>query len=290
MNSIDRESQSSEAARPLTPHLSKSLCLYCKTPLTVHQEVRGGICDRLVCRTRKSTAVVLQRQREESEATWKAAQDYREWVLKQKGEFDAESFRLAVIPGLERALTKLSRKRREEFRANLKDWIRQAFEEPLHSDGVEELHEELLSHVSAPETASPTMGASCAVCQGHCCRNGGNKAYLTPAVIRSFLVRHPGLKVGEVLRAYLSKVPDETVADSCIYHGAKGCGLSREMRSAICNRFFCSGLKTLQREIADHGEKTTLLVCIEGTKVSRSAIVEPDGKTTRMDAGPVALA
>lgn len=287
MNPINRDSRSPDDAREMTPHLAKSLCLYCGTPLTVHQEARGGVCDRLVCRTRKSTAAVLQRQREESEATWQAAVAHREMAVRDLGV--SESLRLAVVPGSARPLAKLSRKRREEFRANLKEWVRQAFEDPLNPEGVDELRDELLTQV-APPAAPASVGASCAVCQGQCCRDGKNTAYLSPSVIRSFLVRHPGLRAGEVLRAYLSKVPEQTVDDSCVYHGVKGCGLSREMRSATCNRFFCSGLKALKREIAEHGEKATLLVCAQGGEVVRSAIMEPDGTTTLLNAAAVAQA
>ena len=83
------------------------------------------------------------------------------------------------------------------------------------------------------------LDQACARCRGHCCRNGGEEAYLTEDTIRRYLHEHPGTRPLDLLEAYLARVGHETFEGSCIFHGPTGCTLSREMRSDTCNGYFC---------------------------------------------------
>ena len=46
---------------------------------------------------------------------------------------------------------------------------------------------------------------------------------------------------------YLGKLGGTTYRGSCIYHGAAGCELPREMRSDTCNGFYCADLARLDQ-------------------------------------------
>lgn len=88
--------------------------------------------------------------------------------------------------------------------------------------------------------------AACTGCRGSCCRSGGGHAYLTEETLAGVLQAHPEWTLPELLKAYLERLPAESVLDSCVYHSATGCGLPRELRSETCNRHLCGKLKNLQ--------------------------------------------
>lgn len=270
------------AVRKPVSFLSRKGCAICQRMLTVHQEVRGGICDDPECRKRQAVASDLRRQKEKAAAVWAMALSYRDQVAPRIGVGDPASLRLAVIPFYNQPVVKLPRKRRAEFRAHLAGVLRQAFEGQFDSKAVTDLEAELRHHAQA-HSDEPAIGAACAVCTGFCCRVGGTRAYLDVGAIRSYMARHPGMRFREVLKEYLSKLPDATCKGSCVYHGPKGCSLPRAMRSSVCNAYYCGGLTDLRNEIASEGPKTVLLVAAEERKLLKSAMIEPDGKTVRLD-------
>jgi hypothetical protein len=94
--------------------------------------------------------------------------------------------------------------------------------------------------------ASPTgfaarvANAACSLCQGWCCGNGADDAFLDAATLARV---PPGLlSAVEVIEMYVERVPDVVYQDSCIFHGTEGCTLDRSMRSDVCNAYFCGGL------------------------------------------------
>jgi hypothetical protein len=99
---------------------------------------------------------------------------------------------------------------------------------------------------AANQEEAAVLAGACAACGGRCCRAGGDVAYLTADTVGDFVDAHPGLDGRRVAAAYLAHVPELTVPGSCVYHGAVGCGLPREMRSVVCNRFLCDGLVELR--------------------------------------------
>ena len=50
---------------------------------------------------------------------------------------------------------------------------------------------------------------------------------------------------------YLSRIPDVAHQDSCIFHGADGCALPRELRSDVCNNFECNGLLSIRETVLE---------------------------------------
>jgi hypothetical protein len=154
--------------------------------------------------------------------------------------------------------------------------VKQAFEEKVGSPEVSMLAEELSAAVQPPPEF-PEGGIGCATCRGHCCRVAGTHAFLNATVIRSFLVRNPGMNQRAVVRAFLRHLPRMSFDYSCVYHGRQGCVLPREMRAAICNYYYCQGLQELRETLAASGRHPVLMVSIKGEKVGRAALIKPGG-------------
>jgi hypothetical protein len=150
------------------------------------------------------------------------------------------SVRLA-LPSGPRRLVNLPERDRGRYRDHLNRIIAAAMSDATPAP-------EPAGGVPAPEPAAGTalLGRLCACCGGGCCTRGGHTAYLSAATIRRYMAGHPGMRPREVLAAYLDRLAFRTEAGSCVNHTAGGCGLPREMRSDICNRYLCAPLSDLR--------------------------------------------
>lgn len=83
----------------------------------------------------------------------------------------------------------------------------------------------------------------CGECKGHCCLNGGDKAFIETETIKRYMTEHPDLSPEQVLQNYEATVTEKTHSMSCINHTEIGCNLPRNMRSDMCNNFYCSTIK-----------------------------------------------
>ena len=102
-----------------------------------------------------------------------------------------------------------------------------------------------------PATAAETLTrAACTSCRGLCCKHGDLHAFIRPATLRRHLKLHPEQTPAQALQDYLSHLPAEATAGSCVYHGRQGCALPRAMRSDVCNRYLCDDLERLQGSVA----------------------------------------
>ncbi len=281
MSHIVPDQNAAPPRRVIGPPLSQKRCAWCATRLDIHQAARGPTCGKPACRQKQAVAAAAQRQQEEVADAWRAAVEFRARVAPALGVAEPQSLTLALVPHFQRAVVKLPRPRRAEFRAHLLRVVRQAFEEKLDEASVAALAEELGQAVPPPP-AFPEAGAACATCRGHCCRNGGTHAYLNATVLRSFLARHAGLRWREVVRIYWEKLPDQSFDYSCVYHGRGGCGLPREMRSGICNQYLCAGLKELRETLAASGPGPVLVVAARGEAIGRSVLISRAGSRLRV--------
>ena len=126
--------------------------------------------------------------------------------------------------------------------------------------------------------------AACASCRGLCCRHGEPHAFLRPATVRRTLKLHPGWTAAQALEAYLSFIPAESTAGSCIYHGSRGCALPRAMRSDVCNRYLCDDLERLQKAAADAAVLPPVLaVGFDEDRLVRVSLIEGDAVRTLPD-------
>lgn len=162
---------------------------------------------------------------------------------------------LRVPSGPARA-RKLTQQRRDAYRAHLAKVIDEALSGPA-SEPPPELA------VAPPTSPSTLPGRLCAFCGGGCCTRGGDRAYLTAATLRRVIAAQPDLaeQPGALIAAYMDRLPAKSQTGSCINHGPQGCGLSREMRSDICNNYACEPLgRLLHGQSQAAGQPQTLMV------------------------------
>jgi hypothetical protein len=144
-----------------------------------------------------------------------------------------------VLPSGPREQIKLTRLRRKRYRAHLQKIIAQALSVNAS------LTAEQATDLTPVESKLP--GHLCAACGGGCCTRGGDHAYLEVATLQRFIADHPELTADQILQRYVENLAKHTQLGSCINHTRKGCSLSREMRSDICNNYICAPLATLEK-------------------------------------------
>jgi len=91
----------------------------------------------------------------------------------------------------------------------------------------------------------------CCMCKGGCCVAGKEHAYLSVFSMRRFMDENPDMSTDEVLKLYLSKISLDSIDNSCINNTDTGCKLPRDMRSDICNGYYCDSLKKYQKKMAE---------------------------------------
>jgi hypothetical protein len=123
--------------------------------------------------------------------------------------------------------------------------------------------------------------AACASCRGLCCKHGEPHAFIRPATLRRYLKVHPAETPERALETYLSYIPAESTAGSCIYHGRQGCTLPRALRSDVCNRFICDDLERLQKIVgAVETPPPIVAVGFDEERLVRVSILESGGIRT----------
>lgn len=205
---------------------------------------------------------------QEAEAFAKAAE--RELRLHRGVEIPGIAVR-AVLPANADPIVPQDPSRRARFAQHLAEIAEGAVldQARLQSDPVEA--------GSAPTDRDRLSANVCAGCRGSCCRSGGDEAYLTEETMVRALHAHPDWSISRIVESYLSCLPAESVVDSCIYHGAQGCGLPRPLRSSTCNRYLCGKLRNLEAGLPEHHPPPVLAVLFDKGKWARTALIDPAG-------------
>lgn len=260
-----------------------------------------GLCGSRECMELKDRAELAVRAKMRSERLVdvnRRMEVEQSRIAADEGIADAGSYRLTVIPSLQRPLTKMPRARRERFSENLASIIRSVFVQqdastPADGAGAEMAArgvEDSAEDVPAADAAAPYSGmqadlllrskqlfaAACALCGGKCCQNGGEHAYISAETIRRFAARHPEARPDEIAEAYLCRVPQETFEDSCVYHSEHGCALPSEMRSATCNAYYCGGLQELHDHLSEGGPPRAFFVAAEDLQIAAMQFVKAE--------------
>ncbi len=100
----------------------------------------------------------------------------------------------------------------------------------------------------------------CCMCKGGCCASGKEHAYLSVFSVRRYMDENPDVLPEELLEMYINKIPHESVINSCINQTVTGCALTRELRSDICNAYYCESLKSYQKNVEIKGELSAAIV------------------------------
>jgi hypothetical protein len=218
------------------------------------RERLAGTCARHECRRVRVVARRLEDRRRERAEFLERATALRARVARAAGVSDVDAFPVAPLPRYLGRTTRLPAARRRALAERLAG-LATALLARRAGEG-RPARPPSRDVAAAPPDPPPSgelatvLGRACGRCRGHCCRNGAEHAYLDEEAVGRWLDAHPGATAADVVAAYVAHLGARTYEGSCVYHGRHGCTLPRDMRAALCNRFFCGELRTFQASVA----------------------------------------
>ena len=259
-------------------------CRICSRPLTTRQ-IPNGVCADPNCVRIHGEAVqreaIARGAARRAEYT-AAATRRRDQAAAKLGVTSPESYFPMAIPGLNKRLTRLSRARRASLRAHIAKLIAKARNSIEGRDPSRPAGVTVFSNIVPDPTAdmvpglATVLGQACARCRGHCCSYGGNHAYLRVDALERYMKAHPEKSDDEVLDDYMARVAERTYHESCAYHGKLGCTLSRDMRSNVCNNFYCYGLTQLRTAVETGAQPRAFAFITDVEGVTDGAFISVD--------------
>lgn len=179
-------------------------------------------------------------------------------IFKTLSEDNEDIEHFVVIPSGRDKLIPISEERINKYAAHLDSIIEEAIKyqcvDDVPEDDNHKAHKKLLKREAFFEENPAIRNFSdqfCMMCKGGCCSSGEEKAYLSASSIRRVLDSQSELSAAELKDAYLSHLGESAMRNSCINQGPKGCTLPRELRSSICNQFYCIPVDKHQDKIKD---------------------------------------
>ncbi len=203
-------------------------CPVCFAEISRHQLDIAGCCGELSCR-----AIIIQQRN-----TVESKRLNEEWNGKSDRIRDAVGTDVvANVPHNSSGMIDVAGTRPQELAQHLDTILDQAFSD-------ETIAPDMDRSAMSRTVQDPVTNAACSACQGWCCRAGRwTNAYLTPETIARLRRDFPDMTRAEIKAHYLSKVPERSIEESCIFHTNKGCALERPFRASICNTYECWQLK-----------------------------------------------
>jgi hypothetical protein len=251
--------------------LPQKLCRECQRPLMLIEE-RTGICQRVACQHSAYQKSAGERFRARDAAFEELYQLGRRRELVE----DPEQYFVAHIPSQGRELGPLPDHRGEAF-LTLLDQLLAASEESEETTPAEPpVPGPVAMPLSAEQEAVSVQ--ACIGCKGHCCQTAGSHGWQDLHSIRRYREVNPGLSREEIRASYaavLGSAP--TYIDSCVFHGVRGCLLPREMRSWLCNTYWCGELRMVQGRIEDGAPAKVLMAWPRSNGQLAVAFVTPTG-------------
>ena len=169
-----------------------------------------------------------------------------------------------TVPAYGGRIEPLPAARRRAFATHLNGIVAEAFANPAPR----------VRDAASGPAPSPASRAACATCRGQCCAHGGEHAYLDEDTIRRVARAWPELGARGVAALYRTRLDKQSFAGSCVFHGAQGCRLPRELRSDLCNEFYCNALKLFLREHGASPPRRLRILAGSADAVQRSMVVE----------------
>ncbi|APZ92984.1 hypothetical protein [Fuerstiella marisgermanici] len=272
---------SKQQTRPLIGSLiTNPLCPSCGAELQTPFERSENICQRLACR-----GPWLQEQARLAEARAAAERRQLEDAVDQQLQRSCPDLLqhdppllTIIVPSYDGKMVAMSEERRLAFRAALTERFAAAEELVADPQRVAWLLGEHRPEDAEP--AEPYIINACSTCRGNCCRAGREIALLHPEFLALRLLTEPDRTAAEMIEDYIDRIPDESLADSCVYHTPDGCQLPREIRSTTCNEFLCAGIRNQLDQLEDCPNRPTLAVATEAFDCVRVGVMESDGSRT----------
>ena len=208
-------------------------------------------------------------------------------LLTRHAHLDA-GVQTVVIPRGLATVTPLSESRIENYLQHLRAIIAEAasyasIEEVVHDQHYAARHK--LAELDARFADHPELrnisDQLCTLCKGGCCISGKDHAYLSAFSMRQQMEQNPGWSQDDLLERYRRLISAQTMEGSCINHTPDGCALPRELRSNICNAFYCDALKTYQKA-NPQGQPQDMLVIQRAAACSSAINPDLDNAITRV--------
>ena len=234
-------------------------CEFCGVELTPHQGLSSGICDKPQCHEQMIERVgqeLIDRKRKENaeklEKVFTAAGPLVEKAAEEIGA-EGDDFVRCKLPYQGNGMVALDEERKQAFEKHVR-WITdRAFTEDIQD-------RDLSYREDLERDQHDVLDTACSACRGGCCATAGDAAFLQDEDIKRWRQRNPDGTKEQVVDEYLNMLPDEVIAEGCVFQGANGCVMPRSMRSDQCHTFYCKSLKTLQEELMESQHGRTVFV------------------------------
>ena len=264
--------------------------IYGRCPLCYQPIATGALCEKPNCVSRRRAAdtaplvKTIETYKAQRAATAKNRTKKARKSAKARLNAGDSPVVVAIVPRVTLQLTELSAQRRAAFLDHLGKTISEAFEtDPQKNAEAVTEFAEWKGHVSD----SPlSLNASCIACEGSCCTHGATRhGFITTQSITFQRLLAPDLTAQEVYDIYVGYMPEQSMQDSCVYHGPQGCVMPRERRAKICNEWQCVGRLALAEAIEKTGAQHSIVIAIRddhmefpkaGADVMRIVSVSPD--------------
>ncbi|MBL0938248.1 MAG: hypothetical protein IBJ03_05110 [Gemmatimonadaceae bacterium] len=212
-------------------------CALCQAPLDALRQ-RAGTCEAPAC-LHAGSLRRLQDARDELNRVWEEARALgAQAEVSLPPSADHTQRGIAVVPRNKSASRVASKRRHAKLLAHVREQLQES-----RKQSPEQIARHRAQPAELPADVGALFGTACAACRGHCCRGGGEHAYLNERTMQEYRERHPSMSDEDIAEAYRSRLPARSQVPGCVYQGTKGCTLPRDMRSAICNSHLCHGLK-----------------------------------------------
>ena len=201
-------------------------------------------------------------------------------AVQQRSPAERDRFVVGIVPYNRARLSRLPATRRRAFEAHL----RSCLDDALRDLGAGVTPAEAMARDPHPAPMDPAvqgvLWAACATCRGQCCMGGGPRhAFITTDSVRAYLVRTGERDPATILAAFRAHMPTHSLTGGCVYQGATGCTLPRDMRASLCNRFLCDSLVDLTTAVhaahATHPPTGAFLMRREGRRLSGGRFALP---------------
>jgi hypothetical protein len=224
--------------------------------------------DKKLIRQRREKGVAKKKHTDEiTEKIQQENDSILQSILDEHTELSEQDVRLLDIPSGYSKLTSINKARVDKYIKNVTAFIDEAVNYSCASEVVYDQHHDAHDKLKLVEErfdVSPVLrnvsDKLCGICKGGCCAKGDEHAYLSVFTMRQMLDDNPELTTELLRERYLSHIGSETIENSCINHSKTGCALPRELRSAICNGFYCDTLKDYQKTMVGKDDSCVLLV------------------------------
>ncbi|MFV0358157.1 hypothetical protein [Tropicimonas sp.] len=252
----------------------------------------ADICDAPLCRTRRQVEIdqqhsaSLRAKREMMrQRRFARARSLLATLAARLGGTNWHAIPTTIVPMIDGKPTERAPDEIERLTSRIDALLDRVFAD---HDASVALPDEIGERRALSAADPPALNAACIACGGHCCLLGlFRMAFLTEKDIARFRADNPAMTRDEIRAAYIGRIPERSVRNSCLYHGATGCALPREMRALTCNRWQCGPRFDLSRQIDEYGTGGSVVLALAedhedfpqaGASLIRAVTVDGNGR------------